>query len=80
MKKKKKHSWQHILPKQTKRHHIDWRHKIRLWLKVNGRHHDGRWTFGVPNWGGIKTKKMMFKFMYHVGNPLLNSIIGYKKI
>lgn len=56
------------------------RHKIRLFFGIHGQMQDGSYCFDVPNWGSIKTKKMMYKFMYYIGNPLLNRLIGYKKL
>lgn len=57
-----------------------WRHKVRLFLGVNGQHHDGRYTFSVPKWGKISLQKKMYSFMYYIGNPLLNFVIGFKRI
>lgn len=56
------------------------RMKIRHFFGVNGQLPDGRWCYTVPDWGGHKTKLLMYKFMFHVGDPLLNVIIGYEKL
>lgn len=51
-------------------------HKIRLFLGVNGQLPSGKYSYTVPNWGGLKTQKLMHKFMFYIGNPMLNFLLG----
>ena len=56
------------------------RHKIRLALGVHGERHDGSWCFGhLPKWVPFKIARGFYSFMFYVGDPILNFIIGYKK-
>lgn len=56
------------------------RHKVRLFFGINGQSHSGKYYFKVPNWGNLRVQKMMYTFMFYVGNPVLNFFIGYKRI
>ena len=59
-------------------------HKLRIFMGVNGQHHDGTYCYTVPKWGGFKTQRMMFTFMHFVGNPIMNFVLGkgdaFKKV
>lgn len=51
------------------------RHRLRLFMGMNGMHHNGQYTYSVPNWGSVSFQKKMYWFMNKIGNPLLNKIL-----
>ncbi len=56
------------------------KHRIRLFIGITGQMHDGSYCFGrCPEWVPFKLARMFYKFMFYVGNPVLNKIIGYKE-
>lgn len=52
-------------------------HKIRLFIGIHGDSalNPNYYYFNIPKWGGLKTQKILYKFMFYVGNPLLNLIL-----
>ena len=51
-----------------------------MFFGLTGRMPSGKYCFRAPQWGGFKTQRAMYTFMYHIGNPLLNFFIGYERM
>ena len=59
-------------------------YKFRLvWLRrlvgTHGRQCDGSWCYGNYTHGKLGARTF-YKFMFYIGSPILNSIIGYKRL
>ena len=62
------------------RYHIQAPHKKRLKIGIHGEIPNYGYCFG--NFDNIKSEKLrrlLYKFMFKIGNPILNKIIGYKE-
>lgn len=52
------------------------KHKLRLLLGMHGQQHDGSYCYGNFDWvPSKKLQKKLYRFMFKVGNPILNRFI-----
>lgn len=56
------------------------RHKIRLMIGIRGKMQSGKYCFGSADKLPKVLHRPFYKFMFYVGDPVLNFLIGYKKI
>ncbi len=73
-------AYKHIKPAGSYYYTYTTRHKVRLFFGIHGQMHDGRYCFDVPTTRFFWLNKKMHTFMFKVGSPVLNFLIGYDKV
>ena len=60
--------------------HYTLRHKIRLFIGIHGQMQDGSYCFGNFDKFPKFLQKPLYKFMYYIGDFILNRLIGFAKL